>query len=85
MTALSTLRNIGPRNAYFMGAVGVQTVEDLREIGIVAAYQRARRIFPEQVTLELLFSLQGACLDLSWTQIPLPLKEQLLLEASETE
>jgi DNA transformation protein and related proteins len=85
MPALTTLRNIGPRSAYFLGAVGIQTVEDLQEIGVVAAYQRAKKIFPDQVNLNLLYALQGAFLDLAWNQLPPPLKEKLLLEGGETE
>lgn len=85
MAALTTLRNIGPRSAYFLGAVGIQMVEDLQEIGIVAAYRRAKKVFPDQVTLNLLYALQGAFLDLAWNQIPTPLKEQLLLQVGESE
>jgi DNA transformation protein and related proteins len=85
MSALTTLRNIGPRSAYFLGAVGIQTVEDLQEIGIVAAYLLAKKVFPEQVNLNLLYVLQGAFLDLAWNQLPLPLKEQLRLQVGETD
>lgn len=40
MTALSTIRNIGPAFEKSLNAAGIQTAEELREMGADAAYAK---------------------------------------------
>lgn len=40
MTALSTIRNIGPAFEQSLNAAGIQTAEELREMGADAAYAK---------------------------------------------
>ena len=49
-------------------------------MGVVEAYLRAKVAFPEQVSVNFLFALQGALMELSWNEIPPDIKQKLLSE-----
>ena len=83
MSDLAGLRNIGPRSAEWLGSVGIQTVEDLEEVGVVEAYLRTKDAFPDQVSLNLLYGLQAAMLDMDWRQIPESMKRDLREQVGE--
>ncbi len=83
MTDLTALRNIGKRSAGWLQAVGIRTEQELSEAGPVEAYRRAKSAFPDQVTLNLLYALQGALLDIHWSELPPGMKTQLRREAEE--
>jgi DNA transformation protein len=78
MSGLSSLRNIGPQSARSLEAVGVHTAEQLFDIGVVDAYLRVKAAYPERVSLNMLFALQGALMDLPWYQLPPEVKESLI-------
>ena len=63
--------------------MGIQTVEDLEEIGVVEAYIRTKDAFPDQVSLNLLYGLQAAMLDMDWRQIPESIKRDLREQVGE--
>ena len=77
MTEVAELRNIGPRSAEWLSAVGIRTVEDLEQAGAVEAYLRAEQAFPDQVSLNLLYGLQAALMDIEWTHLPESIKREL--------
>ena len=83
MSDLAGLRNIGPRSAEWLVSVGIQTVEDLEEVGLVEAYLRTKDAFPDQVSLNLLYGLQAAMLDMDWRQIPESMKRDLREQVGE--
>jgi len=83
MSDLAGLRNIGPRSAEWLDSVGIQTVEDLEEVGVVEAYLRTKDAFPDQVSLNLLYGLQAAMLDMDWRQIPESMKRDLREQVGE--
>jgi len=83
MSDLAGLRNIGPRSAEWLESVGIQTVEDLEEVGVVEAYLRTKDAFPDQVSLNLLYGLQAAMLDMDWRQIPESMKRDLREQVGE--
>ncbi len=56
---VETLPNLGAATARWLGEAGIHTVEELRRIGAVAAFEQVRRIQPE-VSLQLLWSLAAA-------------------------
>jgi hypothetical protein len=80
---LEDLPNIGPRSAAWLRAVGVKTLDDLFDLGPVAAYRLVKEAFPERVSLNLLYALQGALLDLPWNELPPEMKAQLRRQARE--
>jgi hypothetical protein len=50
--------------------VGVHHLDDLYALGSVETYLRLKIQFPEEVSLNMLYSLQGALLDIPWTDLP---------------
>lgn len=83
MASLVSLRNIGPKSAQWLKAVGILTAEDLYEVGAAEAYRRTKAAHPDKVSLNMLYALQGALLDLPWNELPPEMKEALLVEAGE--
>ena len=77
MSELTSLKNIGPKSAAWLVSVGINDSEELFEIGIIEAYRLVSSAYPNQVTLNLLYALQGALLDLNWNELPPDMKTQL--------
>lgn len=80
MTELHNLRNIGSSSSHWLRAVGIWSADELAGVGAVEAFRRAKQAFPDQVTLNLLWALQGALLDIGWNEIPDQMKQELLDE-----
>ena len=83
MTRLTSLRNIGPRSASWLETVGIREVEELFDYGAIDAYLRVKAAYPDQVSLNLLYALQGAILDLPWNELPPDMKDKLRRQAGE--
>ena len=73
----SRLKNIGPRPAAWLADVGIVTLGDLERVSPIEAWRRAKRAYPEWVSVTLLYALQGALLDLPWNEPPAEIKGQL--------
>jgi len=74
---LTQLRNIGDKSARLLAAAGIISVDDLRAIGSAEAYRRVRLANPDGVTLNMLWALQGALLDVDWRELPGEIKVTL--------
>jgi DNA transformation protein len=74
------LRNIGPKGMAWLRQTGVRSLEDLREVGALAAYVRVRRA-GFKPSLNLLYALEGAILDCHWQQIPDARRTDLVTQA----
>lgn len=74
---MEQLRNLGPVSAARLAAVGIKDVADLEEIGSVNAYRKVKERFPAETSLNLLYALEGALLDLPWDDLPAGVKEEL--------
>jgi DNA transformation protein len=77
MVDLSTLQKIGATSAAWLRAAGVETVDELERLGALEAWRRAKRAYPDWVTLNLLYALEGALLGLPWTEMPADVKRRL--------
>lgn len=73
---LTDLRNIGPKSAASLREAGVKSREDLERLGSVGAWRRVRDQNGGS-SLNLLYALEGALLDVRWDELPEPLKERL--------
>ena len=65
---IEKLRNIGPKSGEWLRACGICTVEDLRSLGAIAAYQlvaQSRR----GVSLNLLWALEAGLQDRDWRDL----------------
>lgn len=75
------LRNIGPKSAAWLRQVGLRTREDLEAAGPLDAYMRVRRA-GFRPSLNLLYALEGALLDIHWQEVPDERRKELV-EAAE--
>jgi DNA transformation protein len=71
------MRNMGPKSSEWLASVGVHTLDDVVSLGVVETYKRVKAAYPEKVSLNLLYGLQAALLDLPWNELPPDIKEEL--------
>jgi DNA transformation protein and related proteins len=71
------MKNIGPKSKEWLASVGIHSLDDVAELGVVETYRRVKAAFPEKVSLNLLYGLQAALLDLPWKELPLDIKNEL--------
>jgi predicted flap endonuclease-1-like 5' DNA nuclease len=83
-TDLSALRNLGPRSAAILAAAGIATLAQLRRLGAVAAFVRARR-HDAAVSLNLLYALAGALDGVHWRQVQRERRLELLTAVEDYE
>ncbi len=76
MAELGTLMNIGKEMADKLGAIGVSTAEELRQMGSKEAFLRLKARHPN-VCLVHLYTLQGAIDNLPYHQLPEEVKRDL--------
>lgn len=72
------LPNLGPKSAEALALAGVRTVDDLRKLGSVRAYAKAKKA-GAKVSLNLLWALEGALTDLPWRVVAREHRTSLLL------
>lgn len=70
------LRNIGPTSSRWLATVGIHTLDDLQQVGVVNAYNLVKA-HGYHATLNLLWALQGALMGVHWTKVPGRVKQQL--------
>ena len=70
------IRNLGPKSTVWLSEIGVHTVEDLHAIGALEAYRRVKSVRAD-VSIVLLYALQGAVFDCHWNDLPPGMKETL--------
>ncbi len=80
MGDLSELPNIGDKSAARLAAVGVHSISHLEVLGAVQAFLLVQERFPDSTSLNLLWALEGALLDISWLELPSDRKEELRAE-----
>ncbi len=76
---LQTLKNLGKTSSQWLHAVGIHNASDLRRHGAVEAY-RAVRARGFRASKVLLYSIEGALLDIHWSELPVARKESLNLQ-----
>lgn len=76
MEELSSLKNIGKELARKLHRVGIDTADDLKQIGCKEAFLRLKNCFP-QVCLVHLYALQGAVDDVDFNLLSDEIKSDL--------
>ena len=71
------MRNMGPKSSEWLASIGVHTLDDVLSLGVVETYNRVKAAYPEKVSLNLLYGLQAALLDLPWNELPPDIKQEL--------
>lgn len=75
---LPDLPNLGPKSAAMLAQAGITSVEELRRVGAVAAFARAKDC-DAKVSLNLLWALEGALTGLPWQVVARDHRTSLLL------
>jgi DNA transformation protein and related proteins len=75
-----TIKNIGAKTQEWLAEIGVYSLEDVERLGVVMVYRRLKERFPEKVSLNALWGLQGAVMGINYSQIPPEVKAALLEE-----
>ncbi|GAV19163.1 hypothetical protein MMIC_P0092 [Mariprofundus micogutta] len=70
------MRNIGKVSRLWLREIEVYNLNDLKACGAIAAYHMIKSIHPN-ATLNLLWALEGAILDIDWREIPESRKHEL--------
>lgn len=71
------MKNMGPKSREWLASVGIHTLEDVAVLGVVETYRRVKAAYPEKVSLNLLYGLQAALLDLPWNELAPDIKAEL--------
>ena len=71
---LQTLKNLGKTSSQWLHAVGIHSASDLRRHGAVEAY-RAVRARGFRASKVLLYSIEGALLDITGASFPRPARK----------
>ena len=74
------MKKLGPKSQEWLASVGVHSLEDVARLGVVETYRRVKAAYPEKVTLNMLWGLQAALLEIPWNELPDDIKDQLRRE-----
>ena len=77
---MSRIKNIGPKSESWLNDIGIFTVDDVEAIGVVEVYKRLKLSRPN-ISLVMLYALQGAVMDMHWQEIPDDVREDLIAQA----
>lgn len=75
---IARMRNLGPASARMLAAIGVHDADDLEHLGAFAAYRRIVDETDHRPSLNLLWAMEGAVLDLDWRDLPEEFRTHLL-------
>ncbi len=76
ISELCELKNIGAKTEQWLNEIGVYTRNELEAMGPVNAYHILRQR-GRPVSLNLVYAIQGAVLNLDWRSLPPELKAEL--------
>ena len=76
MSDLTSMVNIGREMSRKLQAVGISSLEQLRETGAVGAYLRLKSVYPH-VCLVHLYALEGAVRGVAFNTLPAEVKREL--------
>ncbi len=76
--SLASAANLGPKSAAMLGAAGIDSLEQLKALGSVAAFAMVKRSNP-RASLNLLWALEGALTGESWQTVAREHRASLLL------
>jgi DNA transformation protein len=71
------MKNIGPKSREWLASIGVHSLEDVARLGVVETYKRVKAVYPEKVSLNLLYGLQAAMLDIPYNLLPQDIRDEL--------
>ena len=78
------MKNFGPKSREWLASVGIHTLDDVANLGVIETFKRVKAAYPEKVSLNLLYALQAALLDLPWNELPSDIKSELKKQVDQT-
>jgi DNA transformation protein and related proteins len=78
------MKNLGPKSAEWLASIGIYTLQDVAKIGVVETYKQVKAAYPEKISLNMLYGLQAALMDINWKDLPLDIKEDLKRQVEES-
>ncbi len=79
---IAQLKNLGPKSAQMLAAIGIHDRAQLSEIGAVDAY-RLLKLRGHNPSMVLVYAIQGALDDVHWNELSPELKGELQREAAD--
>jgi DNA transformation protein and related proteins len=76
--AIADLQGLGPKSAAILAGAGIATVAELKRLGSVRAYAKVKAT-GANVSLNLLWALEGALTELPWQVVAKEHRLSLLL------
>jgi DNA transformation protein len=74
---MADLRKLGPKSRQWLAEIGITTLEEIERLGSVEVYRRLKASRPRDVSLNMLYGLEAAILDIPWQHLPQDVKDQL--------
>jgi DNA transformation protein and related proteins len=71
------MKNIGPVSRNWLAEVGIYSIDGLRAAGAVPTYKMLKEIYPERVSLNLLWGLEAAVRGIDLHELTEADKEEL--------
>ena len=84
LPSTAKLPNLGPKSQAILAAVGINSVEQLRDLGSIAAYVLTKKS-AANVSLNLLWALEAALTGLHWQEVARSHRTALLLALEDYE
>ncbi len=84
LPSISTLKSLGPKSQTMLERAGITTIDQLRALGAVAAYVRAKQA-NSNVSLNLLWGLESALTGEPWQEVARKHRTSLLLAVEDCE
>lgn len=81
---IADLPNFGPKSQKMLEKAGIDTIEQLRELGAVRAYVQVKRSW-KGASLNLLWAMEGALSGRHWQDVAKHDRLRLLLELEDVE
>ena len=76
MASLTSMKNIGKNIAKKLSTVGINTSEELIEIGSKRAFKRMKEVYPKICSVYI-YTLEGAITDTDYNKLPENTKKEL--------
>ena len=77
---LSSLKGLGTQSEKMLSSIGINTEQELRDIGPVKAYLKLKDKLPQAPSMNLLYAMIGALNDVHWLSIAKKERLSLLME-----
>jgi DNA transformation protein len=78
------MKNLVPKSREWLASIGVHSLDDVARLGVVETYKRVKAAYPDKVSLNMLYGLQAALLDIPWNELPPDIKSELRRQVEAT-